>query len=265
MRVPTPVWLVFVWSCGFSPASNTDARPADTAPPADAPPIAGRVRQGLIGFWTFNDPKGSPIAADTAGTTSPVNLDVEVNGRDIIAPTFDSGFLVVNAFARLFSAASPHLNIDCITAGAVTLEVWAKPAVAVSSDPLFVAGLASNILERNVALLQTGNRWVGRVRTTAAQDGTPDLTSTSTVSPAAFTHIAIVADPSQRVMYIDDSSQAAGTPGPLTAWDPSFRMALVDEVQHARMWTGTLALVALYNRALTREEVHQNFAAGPNN
>lgn len=265
MRVPSPAWLVFVWSCGFSPATGTDARPGDAPPQVDASPLPGRVRQGLIGFWTFNDPDGSAFAADTSGVANPVNLDVEVNGTDLTAPMFASGSLVVNTFARLFSAPSTHLNLDCITAGAVTLEVWAKPAVAMSSDPLFVAGLASNVQERNIALLQTGDRWVGRVRTTDAQDGTPDLTSTSTVSPTAFTHIAIVADSSQRIMYVDDSSQAVGTPGSLAAWDQTFRMALVDEVQHARMWTGTLALVALYNRALSREEVHQNFQAGPAN
>lgn len=195
-------------------------------------------------------------------------LDVEVNpGAGINAPTFASGSLVVNTPARLLSAINTHLNSDCISSGAVTLEVWAKPAIAEPnpSDPLFVAGLAANISERNVALLQRGNRWVGRVRTTAAVDGSPELVSTSAPSTTAFTHIAIVADSTQRVMYVDNSSQAVGTPGPLTAWDSTYRMALVDEVQHARMWTGTLALVALYNKALTRQEVHQNFQAGPAN
>lgn len=253
-----------MWSCGFSPAIPSDAQP-DAPPQTDSAPVPQRVQQGLIGFWTFNDPDGSTVAADTSGNASPVVLDVEVNSADLTAPVFTAGSLIVNTPARLLSAVSPHLNKDCVTADACTLEVWARPANPNTSDPLFVAGLAANILERNIALLQRGNRWEGRVRTTAATDGTPELVSTSVVSPTAFTHIAIVADSNQRVMYVDDSSQAVGTPGSLATWDLTYRMALVDEVQHARLWTGTLALVALYNRALTPQEVHQNFLAGPAN
>lgn len=231
-------------------------------------PAPQRVQQGLIGFWTFNDPNGSAIAADTSGNALPVALDVEVNpSSGLNPPTFLSGTLVVNTFARLLSAENTHLNGDCIRAGAVTLEVWATPAIVNPdpSEPLFVAGLAANVNERNIALLQTGNHWEGRVRTTAAIDGTPALVSTSIVSSTAFTHIAIVVDSTQRVMYINDSSQAVGTPGLLTDWSPNYRMTLVNEAAGGRNWPGTLALVALYDRALTRQEVHQNFQAGPAN
>lgn len=260
-----PICAVLAWSCGFSPSAITDAGADATDSRPDAEPIR-RVKQGLIGFWTFNEPDGSRIAADTSGSADPVPLQV-ITSPTIAAPTFSGGALVVDPPARLFSALSTRLNGDCISKGAVTLEVWARPLVGDPNptDPLFVAGLATMVQTRNIALLQAGTRWVGRVRTTAAADGTPDLTSTSTVSTTSFSHIAIVASASERTMYVDDAPQAVGTPGTLDAWDPTYPLALVDEYQHARMWTGTLTLVALYNRALTPAEVHQNFVAGPLN
>lgn len=227
------------------------------------------MKQGLIAFWTFDDPTGSATAEDTSGNAHPVPLEIVTNSnpnpdKHIDPPVFSSGSLVVETPAKLFSALNTHLDLDCKIAGGVTLEIWAKPLVPdANTNTLFVAGLSFNVQQRNIALLQAGTHWVGRVRTAQASDGSPDLTSTSSVSTTSFSHIAIVADATQRTMYVDDSSQATGIAGTLNGWNESFAMALVDEYPHGNMWTGTLALVALYNRALTREEVHQNFAAGP--
>jgi len=220
----------------------------------------------LIGFWTFNDPAGSRVAADTSGVADLVPLQVITNAT-IALPTFASGFLVVDPPAKLHSDLSTHLNADSINARAVTLEVWARPLASnqFAADPLFVAGLTTSVLQRNIALLQNGPHWEARIRTSSAAEGTPALTSTSSVSTTSFSHIAIVASATERTMYVDGAPQAMSPPGTLDGWDPSSPFALVDEFEHARSWTGTLALVAMYNRALTAAEVHQNFVAGPEN
>jgi hypothetical protein len=116
-------------------------------------------------------------------------------------------------------------------------------------------------------LLQAGDKWRGLVRTTAALDGQPDLDSTSLAAvvgkTAGMTHLVLVADATQRILYVDDVPEAIGVPGAPMTWDPTYAMALFDEPQHARQWLGTLALVALYDRGLSAAEVHQNFALGP--
>lgn len=261
VRLGLALWAVT--GCSFQGPAVSIATPdapivivPDAAPPA-------RVRDQLIGLWTFDDAAGSTRAADTSGTSMPVSLEV-ITSATIAAPVFTSGTLVVDAPARLYSPESTHLTSDCIAAQAVTLEAWVLPKQETVVDPSFIGGLAANILSRDVALLQVGNHWTAKVRTTGAADGTPDLVSTSTTSTTHMTHLVVVADATQRLLYVDGVVEATGTPGPLLSWDPSFPMALVDEYQHARQWLGTVALVALYDRGLTSAEVKRNFLLGPN-
>ncbi|NVB84007.1 MAG: LamG domain-containing protein [Kofleriaceae bacterium] len=224
-----------------------------------------RVTSGLIGFWTFDDPPGSRMLADTSGTTAPVPLEI-ITSSTIAAPVVADGMLTAEIPGRVASKPSTHLSADCQIAGGVTLEAWIRPSAPIqgtASQQKFVVGLAANITSRNVAILQAGGTWVGRVRTTPAADGTPSLESTSMASTTGMTHVVIAADATTRVMYVNDVAEAVGAPGAPMGWDLTYPMVAIDEYQHARQWTGSIALVALYSRALTAPEVHQNFVAGP--
>lgn len=224
-----------------------------------------RVTLGLIGFWNFDDAPGSVLLEDTSGTNAPVPLEV-ITGSTMVAPTLADGILTAEMPGRLVSEQSSHLSSDCQDAGGVTLEAWLRPTLAIEGtalEPKFVVGLAKNVTSRNVAILQAAGNWVGRVRTTPALDGTPNLISTSTATSTEMTHVVITADPTSRVMYINDVAEAVGMPGPPLAWDLTYPLVVLDEYQHARQWTGSIALIALYSRALSSSEVHQNFVAGP--
>lgn len=252
-------------ACGFTvPDAPADARrdgPADV--PGDIDVGIPRVKQGLIGLWTFNDVPGSQFATDTAGVGAPVPLEV-ITTDGIAAPTFGGGTITANLPVRLVSSRNSHLASDCVVAGGVSLEAWVKPASATQGttpEPTFITGLAESIDLRDVGLMQAGTRWLAQVRT-AGTDGKPNLQSTTTAVTSSFTHLVVVANATQRVLYVNGQPEASTPPGPLVGWDPSYAMTLMDEYQHARAWTGTVALVALYNRALTAQEVQQNLSAG---
>jgi hypothetical protein len=69
-------------------------------------------------------------------------------------------------------------------------------------------------------------------------------------SPAStlITHVVVVADGTQRKLYVNNVAEATDTPGPPSSWDPSFRMVLGDEPSSLnRSWRGAIGLVALYN------------------
>ena len=256
-----------LFACGFevTGAPTTDG-PIDTQPPPpDIPePPATRVSDGLVGLWTFDDAAGSRLLADTSGATPPIPLEVVVGGS-IAEPMLVNGNLVATTPGRIHSALNTRLPREPAMAGAVTLEMWVQPNAAVqgtSLEPSFVGGLAANVASRNIAFLQAGGTWIGLVRTTAAIDGTPALRSSTLASTTKMTHLVLVASPTQRVLYVDNTIEDTGIAGGPLAWDLSYPMALIDEFQHARQWTGSLALVALYRRALTPDEVRQNFAAG---
>ncbi len=65
-------------------------------------------------------------------------------------------------------------------------------------------------------------------------------------------------------LYTDGQLIAAGNiAGELSSWDEGFRLALANELTHDRAWLGEYQQVALYDRALSSEEVGARFHAGP--
>jgi len=50
----------------------------------------------------------------------------------------------------------------------------------------------------------------------------------------------------------------------MSNWDPNWQLALANELNNvSRAFRGEYHLVAIFNRALSAEEVMQNFNAGP--
>jgi hypothetical protein len=51
--------------------------------------------------------------------------------------------------------------------------------------------------------------------------------------------------------------------GELSSWNDAYRLALGNELNGGRPWTGELHLVAIFDRALNPTEIAQNFSAAP--
>jgi len=102
------------------------------------------------------------------------------------------------------------------------------------------------------------------VRTTADKNGKPDLISATDVVANQLTHLVVVADATQRILYVDGvvafADPVAGAP---LAWDPAYRMTLGNEFVRGRQWAGSFALVAVYDAALSQLLVDTNFKVGP--
>ncbi len=257
--------LVALAGCGFDVSATPVDAPGDT--PVDQPDVTDvaipRVTNGLIGFWTFDEMNDTLFAFDTSGVAPPVDLEVV---RTVPAPAFSNGVLNAETTGRLISLQNVRLSSDASAANGVTLEVWVKASAGLQGspgEPSFIAGLANTVNTRNVALMQGSDRWIAQVRTSTT-DGKPNLVSVSTVSTTEMTHVAVVADATTRSIVINGVVEASSMPGPLIGWDLSYPMAVVDEYQHARQWVGSVALVAMYRRALTPTELQQNYLAGPN-
>jgi hypothetical protein len=232
--------------------------PPDMMPPDMMP--RGRTRVGLIGIWELDDAPGTTVV-DTSDLVPTVPLTVSSG-----MVTFSSGMMTVAGAAVISSAPKPHLDRDAMNAGAVTLEAWVSPATGAQGapgQPAVVSGLSASIVSRNIALLQDGKRWVGRVRTTTDANGGPDLTSSNDIVAGNMTHLVVVADATRRILYVNGQPDFVDqAPGPLLGWDQSYKMVLGNESSGNRPWMGTFALVAMYARALTAAEVQTNYLAG---
>lgn len=270
--------LACTTACGFqSGASPVDGARIDGPAPLDAaidapvdaaidaPPLM-RVRDGLIALWEFEQPPGARVttaAADTSGAGTPVPLKVSFG-----TVTFADGMMTPDGVAVVASDPAPHINADVRRGGAVTLEAWVMTPdddQGTATAPVLVAGLSASVMSRNISILQVGKRWVARVRTTTDKNGKPDLVSATDVVPNKLTHLVVVADATQRILYVDGQVSFADPvfAAPLT-WDSAYRMTLGNEYVRGRQWTGTFALVALYQKALSKAQVDTHFKLGAN-
>jgi hypothetical protein len=98
-------------------------------------------------------------------------------------------------------------------------------------------------------------------------NGDPQLSTPSAneVLQATLQHVVATFHPaSGRRIYVNGELVATDpTPGgSVTNWDTSYAFVLGNEVSMNRMWNGVIRLVAIHNRALTPEQIQQNFAAG---
>jgi hypothetical protein len=260
--------LVLVGSvgCEFSTALQPTDPDAPMIDVPDVPPEAMRTRVGLCALWTFNEPAGSAFAFDTSQNPSVALEVMNAPGNGVFPAAFESGDLVASMPSRVISAEGTRLA-DCAASGAVTLEAWLRPASGtqgIPTEPVFAAGISGNIGERNIAIMQGGTKWVAVVRNSAANaDGLPQIIPSVDVVANTMSHVVITADATRRALYVNNAPTMAGTPAAVSAWDPTYPMVLFDEYQHARQWTGRVALLAIFNRALTPDEIQTHWVLGP--
>jgi hypothetical protein len=66
-----------------------------------------------------------------------------------------------------------------------------------------------------------------------------------------------------RIYVGGESIVGRAVPGSFTSWGENYQLALADELIGSRAWLGEYHLVAIYSRALSAEEVSENFRVGP--
>lgn len=258
-------------ACTFSPNGATGRDGGDDAPdgPRDVPDAtAARVSAGLIALWQFDEAAGQQVA-ETSGFATPVTLTAA-------SPvTWGGGTMTLASSNIVASNTGPNLatRITQRVLGqqGVTLEVWVDPGAGTIQGtviaPAVVAGIDASVNSRDIAILQSGAQWLGRVRTNMTDptwaNGSPDLLPAPQVVVASgMTHVVLVADASTRALYVDGVKVAETTAGVPVAWDGTYRFVLGNELSLNRPWLGTYALVAFFDRALSPAEIQQNFAAG---
>jgi hypothetical protein len=80
-----------------------------------------------------------------------------------------------------------------------------------------------------------------------------------------LTHVAYSRDASgEAALYVNgEPIAAASVPGDVSNWDDSFRFALANELTRDRTWLGEYRRVAIYDRALSADDVAKVARAGP--
>ncbi len=164
----------------------------------------------------------------------------------------------------------------CKQSSELTVEGWIKTSDITQNGTARMITCSIDAADRNFTLGQGwyangGDRIEMRYRTDINPDNPLTVTSTHTergTLTEALTHVAFTRNFSWEVFgYINNVSLpltgGAFVDGDFTTWDDTYKFALGNEVSADRAWLGQFHVVAVYNRALTAEEIDQNYNAGP--
>jgi len=152
--------------------------------------------------------------------------------------------------------------------GEYSIEVWAAPA-NVAQEDAYIVSYSGGVMSRNATLAQRAYQYeaLGRSSTTGA-NGAPALLTRDADrdAQASLQHVVLTFDPvNGRRLYVNGNFTGDADPrsgGSLADWDDTFALVLGNETSNNRQWQGVIRFVAIHSRALTLQQIQQNFAAG---
>lgn len=227
-----------------------------------------RYDRNVIALYEFQTGSGN-TAYDTSGVDPAAHLtlagrvgtDFEwVGGWGIM-------FKSMTAKAQASTTTSRKLYQRITLTGEYSIEAWVIPGNVTQEDARIVSYSGSKTA-RNFTLGQNLYNYEFFARSTAADgNGEPKLTTLDNEQrlQPALQHVVMTFDPvGGRRIYVngEDTGVQDGGGGTLGEWDNSFALVLGNEVSNDRPWAGVVRLVAIHDRALTEEQIQQNFAAG---
>ncbi len=222
-----------------------------------------RYENAQIALWEFKTGQG-PTAYDTSGVDPAIDLslsgDVEWFGG--------WGITINDGKAQGTTAASKKLHDLIKATGEYAIEAWVVPA-NVTQEMARIVSYSGGDTTRNFTLQQTLYNYDFLLRTTETSlNGDPALSTPSAdeVLQASLQHVVVNYDAvSGRSIYVNGELVTQADPiqaGSLVDWQDTFALVLGSEVSGQGLFQGTFRLVAVHNRALTPEQIVQNFDVG---
>ncbi len=266
VTMPVSGTYVLEWSADDGQFTSTDtvqivvqaaaplvAAPLVVAPLVAAPPLA-RVQDGLLALYGFDEATGATVVDQSAD-----DLDLDLSILNPPATTRVPGGLRLDEPTQIVSSPSAPLAAALASTGEVTTEFWLE-AVAADDVGAFVFGISSDV--HDLTVLQTGLGLDAYVRTTAldALEAAP----LSIAMEPGLRHVVLTRTAGGVItMYMDGAPLSVGTSADdFSGWTSDAALHLGGDLDGSLPWRGTLYTVALYDRALSAEEVLQNFAVG---
>jgi hypothetical protein len=222
-----------------------------------------RYEDAQIALWEFKSGSGT-IAYDTSG----VDPAIDLNFSGGVAWFGGWGITITDGKAQASTTASAKLYDIIQESGEFSIEAWVVPA-NVTQEMARIVSYSAGMTQRNFTLQQTLYDYQFQLRTTETSlNGDPALSTPSAeeVLQATLQHVVATYDPiNGRRIYVNGSlvSQIDPVPGgTLIDWQREFALVLGNEASGDGLWQGTIRLGAIHRRAMTQEQVTQNFEAG---
>jgi hypothetical protein len=236
-----------------------------------------RYEDAQIALWEFQSGSGL-TAFDTSGVDPAIDLnfsgDVTWFGGWGISIGSDAAQGPGKAQASTIASAKLHDILQ--ESSEFSIEAWVVPA-NVAQEMAQIVSYSAGPMTRNFALQQTLYDYDFLLRHNAVDtsgvslmglDGNPahSTPANDEVLQATLQHVVATYDPiNGRSIYVNGSLVSAADPipgGTLIDWQDNFAVILGNEASSDGLWEGTFRLAAVHRRALTQEQITQNFDAG---
>ncbi|MEM9215987.1 MAG: LamG domain-containing protein [Cyanobacteria bacterium P01_F01_bin.150] len=241
-------------------------------------------------LYTFDEGRGDRIF-DCAASDRPIDMTIEtpdavtwgaghisLDGQSLISSGDDDG----NPDRSGDQSSAARLIAACNDSGELTIAAWIQPTVAEQKGPARIVALSRNTGDRHFMLghgIQSGSgteidRYKARFKT-SRDSGTEGILSTENsvttdLTYLAYTHDANLEDDDNAKLYLDgffDSGDEIKGNLEDRPWSESSSYQLVmgnvptglRSSSDDRRWLGLLHRIAIYSRALTAEEIYQQY------
>ncbi|MFT7261894.1 MAG: hypothetical protein ACI9MS_003775, partial [Glaciecola sp.] len=234
----------------------------------------GRFEDNIIALYEFKEGEGS-IANDTSGIEPAMNLNLFGNANWVggwgikIGPAYTdetTNIAYNNGKAQSSTASSKKLHDLIKATGEYSVEAWVVPGnVAQENTPIVTYSGSSDA--RNFTLGQTLYNYDFYQRSsTTNQNEAISTADADERLQANLQHVVVTFAPGEaRKIYVNGTFTGdidADPAGNLNEWDDSFAFVLGNEGGSNSLWQGTLRMVAVHNRALTSDQIAQNYNIG---
>ncbi len=236
-----------------------------------------RYEDAQIALWEFKTGNGL-IAYDTSGVDPAIDLNFfgDVGWFGGWGITIGNNAAQGPGKAQGSTTASAKLADILQESGEFSIEAWVIPA-NVNQEMSKIVSYSAGANTRNFALQQTLYNYDFLLRTNAQDangdpivnlNGDPALSTPNAdeVLQATLQHVVATYSPIDgRRIYVNGELVSNADPvpgGTFVDWQNTFALVLGNEASGDGLWEGTIRLAAIHRRAITQQQIQQNFDAG---
>jgi len=223
----------------------------------------GRFESDVIALYQFKTGSGN-TAYDTSGISPAANLTLTGN----VEWLGSWGLSFTNGKAQASTANSKKIHDLITSTNEFSVEAWVTPNNVSQEGPARIISYSAGDNDRNFTLGQTLYNYDFMLQTAASNsNGQPSLSTPDDdeVLQATLQHVVMTYSAADgRRIYVNGNliEITDETISPLASWDDSFALILGREASNNHVWQGNVRLLAIYNRALTQDDIAQNYNVG---
>lgn len=230
-----------------------------------------RVMDGLIAYYNFSF---SPeyVVYDLSGYDNP--LDLRILQPNAVKWNENNRLEILSGTAIVSNTTANKVISEIKRTREITMECWIRPAEPNLSLNSRVISLAINDSEIGFILDQQYNNlqdekslnYSVRLQTeSTTKSGYPEIAQLSGITYLNMQHVVYIRDSlGNEKLYVNSEKVSEGfRPSDFSTWNNNFFLRLGNENDLTHPWKGTFYSLAIYNKALSVNEINKNYALGP--